>query len=321
LADISYAFSADTSGLLDGLHEIDLDLQKIAASLGALTETSALTGAALSKMAEDTSKTLEKLGEQGAKLGKNLGNAGAGLGKAFAPIEKGFSTMVGGLLRGTETWHQAVMRGLQTMVTAELQADAKILQSKIMTNLKIGNSDSQTASHSLLDWIFSEDAKTNATEVGAEARASAQQAGESQGLLSTIGNAIKAITADAGKVFGGIFGFLAPEMGPAAAGPASAGSAMVLAELPTLSAAGGAWDLPGDTLLMAHARESVLPAHIAEPMRDFFTGSARGGGPPDIHLHVNAVDARSVRQLLLDNHSAVGEALHRAWRNGNPRVR
>src|SRR5579883_730503 len=130
----------------------------------------------------------------------------------------------------------------------------------------------------VLSWITGENAKTAATVAGTAARSAAEEAAGSAGLASMALKALKAIVHDASQTFAGIFAFLAPEMGPAAAGPAAAGEAMVMAAAGEIvSAAGGAWSLPGDMLVFAHQGESILPAHIADPMRDFFTSAAEIG--------------------------------------------
>ena len=62
--------------------------------------------------------------------------------------------------------------------------------------------------------------------------------------------------------FGGIFAFLAPIMGPAAAGPAAAGEAAVMAAAGGIASAAGGWVVPSDQIAMVHQNEMILPAHI-----------------------------------------------------------
>lgn len=175
----------------------------------------------------------------------------------------------------------------------------------------------------VLSWITGESAKTAATVAGTAARTTAEQSAQSVGLASMVLNAIKAITNDAWQTFSGIFAFLAPEMGPAAAGPAAAGQAVVMATASGLSAAGGAWSLPSDMLVFAHQEESILPAHIAGPMRDFFSGAASGAGAGsgaggDVNFHVYAMDSRDVMNFFKRNGGALARALKGEQRNFNP---
>ncbi len=175
----------------------------------------------------------------------------------------------------------------------------------------------------VLGWISGEDAKTAATVAGTTARTSAEQSAQGIGLASMVLNAIKAITNDAWQTFSGIFAFLAPEMGPAAAGPAAAGQAVVMATASGLSAAGGAWSLPSDMLVFAHQEESILPAHIAGPMRDFFSGAASGAGAGsgaggDVNFHVYAMDSRDVMNFFKRNGGTLAKVLKGEQRNFNP---
>ncbi len=175
----------------------------------------------------------------------------------------------------------------------------------------------------VLSWITGENAKTAATVAGTAARSAAEEAAGSAGLASMALKAIKAIVNDASQTFAGIFAFLAPEMGPAAAGPAAAGEAMVMAAAGEIvSAAGGAWSLPGDMLVFAHQGESILPAHIADPMRDFFTSAAAGGRADgaaggDVNFHVYAMDSRDVMNFFKRNGATLARVLKGEQRNFN----
>jgi hypothetical protein len=175
----------------------------------------------------------------------------------------------------------------------------------------------------VLSWITGENAKTAATVAGTTARTAAEQSAGSVGLASMALKAIKAIANDAWQTFAGIFAFLAPDMGPAAAGPAAAGSAVVMAAAGNImSAAGGAWSLPSDMLVFAHREESILPAHIAGPMRDFFAGVGDGNGgntaAGDVHVHIQAMDSRDVMNFFKRNGSALAKVLKGEQRNFNP---
>ncbi len=90
-----------------------------------------------------------------------------------------------------------------------------------------------------------------------------------------------------------------------------------------LSAAGGAWSLPSNMLVYAHQNESILPANVAGPMRDFFTsgGGAGGGGGAPISINVSAVDARSFMSMLRDPTSPLTRAIAQAARNNDSYLR
>jgi hypothetical protein len=109
-------------------------------------------------------------------------------------------------------------------------------------------------------------------------------AGAETGMLAQVGAMLKSIMASAGETFAGIFGFLSPIMGPAAAGPAAAGEATVMsvASMVSASAAGG-YDIPANVsgLLAYHPREMILPAPIADRIRNI----TEPGGQGDVHMH------------------------------------
>jgi hypothetical protein len=132
------------------------------------------------------------------------------------PIQRAFDTSITGMILGTTTLQRAVAN-----ITQSIIAEFVNLGVKMVTN-----------------WIASELAMTSATEAGALARTAAEGEGMAAGLAIKALNAIKSIVTDSAQAFAGIFAFLAPIMGPAAAGPAAAGEATVMA------AAGGSRRLP-----------------------------------------------------------------------------
>ncbi len=101
---------------------------------------------------------------------------------------------------------------------------------------------------------------------------------------------------------------MAPEVGASAyaEGLAMAG----------LASAAGGWDrVPSDQVAQIHKNEMILPAHIAEPVRQM---AERGGGGGDTHLHVHTIDAASFNAYLRvpANQRAVTGMLKSAHRNG-----
>jgi len=123
------------------------------------------------------------------------------------PIQRAFDTSITGMILGTTTLQKAVANIAQSIL-----AEFVNLGVKMVTN-----------------WIASELAMSTATEAGAAARTAASGEGMAAGLAIKAANAIKSIATDSAQAFSGIFAFLAPIMGPAAAGPAAAGEATVMA--------------------------------------------------------------------------------------------
>lgn len=111
----------------------------------------------------------------------------------------------------------------------------------------------------------------------------------------------------AGKAYAAVVGIpvVGPVLAPAAAATAYAG---VLAFLP--SAAKG-YDIPAGTnpLTQLHEREMVLPADLADKVRNS-TGSG------EVHLHVHATDAQSVRRLFENHGDTLARVMRDLHRNG-----
>ena len=211
-----------------------------------------------------------------------------------------FNSQIRGLLEGTTTWRKAMIKTLEDVTIKFIEMTEQMV----------------------VKWVASEIAQTTATVSGATARTAAEQTASSAGILTNVGNAIKAISTDAAQTFAGIFAFLAPTMGPAAAGPAAAGQASVLAA--------AAFDVGTDYVMrgglaLIHQGETIVPA-------------ARGSGPytgaataPQVHapvsISVAALDSQSVTRFFNDNSShllraindAVKRGAHLGLRSGNRR--
>ncbi len=181
-------------------------------------------------------------------------------------------------------------------------------------------------------WLESEAAKTLATRTGVTQRTltEAEGAETSGGIdalasLKQIGNA--AATA-AGKAYAAMAGIPpAPLWGIAAGAAAFAG---VMAFRGLVSAAGG-FDIPTgvNPIAQLHAQEMVLPARLANPMRDMLASYGAGALPiapaaGDTHLHyaptINAPDGQSLSQMLLEQSSDFLAFVQTAIRNGSLKV-
>jgi hypothetical protein len=108
-------------------------------------------------------------------------------------------------------------------------------------------------------------------------------------------------------------------LGPAAAGPAVAGQATVMAAGAALpSFAVGAWSLPSDMIAQLHRGEMVVPAGPAGQIRDAAGRGALGG----VHVHhqthfnVTAMDSRDVSRFLRGNSRAILGSINDSVRRG-----
>jgi hypothetical protein len=106
--------------------------------------------------------------------------------------------------------------------------------------------------------------------------------------------------------------YVGPALAPAAAATAYSGA------LAYEAVAERGYDIPAgvNPVTQLHAREMVLPANIADPLRQSLSGGGQNAG--DVHLHLHTPDAEGARRFLLNNHAALGEAMRRAARNFTP---
>ena len=166
------------------------------------------------------------------------------------------------------------------------------------------------------NWLASELAMTTATEAGAAARTAADGEGMAAGLAVKAANAVKSIMTDSAQAFSGIFAFLAPVMGPAAAGPAAAGEATVMAAASGIASAAGGWMVPSDQLAMVHQNEMILPANISQGLQNMISANG-GAGSGAVVVNVSAIDSQDVKRFFQSNGSLLVNAVNKAMRNGS----
>lgn len=137
------------------------------------------------------------------------------------------------------------------------------------------------------------------------------------GKLAAIQTAFSDISASAARAGAAAFASTAaiPIVGPGLApeaGAAAYGGAMSFASGLIASASGG-YDIPAgvNPMTQLHAREMVLPADIAQPMREQLAGGGGMGG--GVHVNISSPDARGVERLLMDNPGAVRRGLRSAF--------
>ena len=211
------------------------------------------------------------------------------------PIQRAFDTSITGMILGTTTLQKAVANIAQSIL-----AEFVNLGVKMVTN-----------------WIASELSMTTATEAGAAARTAAEGEGMAAGLAIKAANAVKSIMTDSAQAFSGIFAFLAPLMGPAAAGPAAAGEATVMAAASGIASAAGGWVVPSDQLAMVHQNEMILPANISQGLQNMISGGGAAAGANSVVVNISAIDSQDVKRFFQSNGSLLVNALNKAMRNGS----
>ena len=218
-------------------------------------------------------------------------------------ISQALNSQLRGLLTGTTTWHTAFKNALQDLL------------------IKFIEWCETSAAH----YALAEAMKTAATTAGVAARTGAEQGGAAASLGAQGAAAVRSILSSAAEAFAGVFGFLAPLMGPFAAGPAAAAQATVAGMAGAVASADiGMWQVPRDQLALIHQNELIMPAGPAGALRDMLTNAPSGGGGgggsvaihPTTHFHVNAIDGASVASWMRQNGPGMAKALDQAVRHG-----
>ena len=219
-------------------------------------------------------------------------------------VTQAFNSQLHGLLSGTENWHTAFKNVLEDLLIKFIEWGEETVVRQIAT----------------------EAAKTAATTAGVTARTGAEQAGAAASLATQSATIVRSILSSAAEAFAGVFGFLAPIMGPFAAGPATAAQATVAGMAGAVASADiGMWQVPQDMLTLVHHNELVMPAAQAGALREMLSGEAPASGGaqggavhihPTTNFHVSAVDSGSVAQWMKANSSTMLKAIDEAVRHG-----
>lgn len=300
----------------------------------------------LSQLRQAAQATNSAVGALGSDSKKNIGdakNATDAWAKAFEPVERAFNTAVTGMILGTTTWQKAVQRATLSVLSTEINAGLRQLEAWIAKETgmtaatRTGAATRQAAdttsqsslfgliAQTLAQWLGLETAKTAATTEGNSSRTISDAAAQAAGAALAVARAFGQIQIDAAVAAAGTMAaisaipfvgpFIAPEMAAAAYGETLGWAAGLGAGL--FSAAGGLWNVPADTLAMVHKQETIIPAAIAQPMRDFFSGGAAGGGGSSYAITIQAIDTQTGAQFLMNNAPLIAKSLAREMRNGN----
>lgn len=183
-------------------------------------------------------------------------------------ITSSFSTAIKGVIMGTQTLTQAMRNMAQSVFLALLDMGVKWIAQSIV-NALIGKAIDKTAK------------------------------------MGEIGNAAALAAANTFASISAI-----PIVGPAMApGAAAAAYAEGMAWQGALLAAAGGFDVPHgvNPITQLHQEEMVLPANIANPLREAVEGGGMGGDA----YHFHALDVKSVRDFVMGNRAVFAEAAQR----------
>lgn len=292
-------WAKDTTAALD--HEADAVQDAYARILANAAIASAKKVEIVANEAKELQDIWDKEGDAQRKLVDDVEKTYEGYANTVASA---FDSQIKGLLAGTEKFHTAFKNVMADLTT-------KFIESSIEMTAK---------------WLADEAARTVAAQVGAAAQASAASAGGLAGVLANSGAIMKAILSDAAAAFGGVFAFLAPVMGPAAAGPAAGAYGEVAGMAGAVASADiGMWSVPHDQLALVHHNELIMPAGPAGALRAMLSGGggegdggagARVSVSPQANFHIHSMDSATVAATLRNNGGAVMKAIEAAVRDG-----
>jgi hypothetical protein len=202
----------------------------------------------------------------------------------------------------------------ETMAQQAKQAAGRIIESLVNEVLEhfIGAEVKKLAAYIQTQLgITTSTASTTATTIATDKTKSAQLIADAAGVAGAQGTASFAA---------------APwpiDMGAPAFGASMAASA---AGFGSIASAAGGWDnVPADQIAQIHKNEMILPAHIADFVRQGAAGMQPHGAPAagnagiTQHLHFSAVDGKSLTRMLTSNPDAVTKAARRAIGRGGRR--
>jgi hypothetical protein len=160
--------------------------------------------------------------------------------------------------------------------------------------------------------------KTIATVTGNQTRVAADVAGQAESLAVQGESAVKWIMTEAAKAAAGAFNALVsiPYVGPFLAVGASVAAFAAVAKLvSSVASAEGGWErVPADGMMTElHKNEMVLPAHVAEPVRQMAKNGSVGGAQ---NITIHAADARSFKDMLRRNPNLLADAARHGMRRG-----
>lgn len=331
MADVTVTFGADAGEFLAALEKISESLQAAVAAMGAMPQAFADgydRALAIQQQFAAASDTVNK------QVTKNANQAAQDQQKAFqaafAPIGRAFDGVISGMIHGTETWQKAVTRAVEDVVTSEVEADAKWLAHRLVTNQGVLSDDGKTAQGGMLAWLLAETTKTSATLTGNAARtASNTEAAAASGAADSAaaqGSVMKHAASAAAAVYDDVaqIPYVGWLLAPVAAGAAFAAVTAFGDDIPSFAV--GAWDLPSDVSgATLHRGEMVVPENFASGVRRVLAGGDGAAGAsataPALNFNIHAMDGVDVHRVLTSNHGAVAAALRTAWRNASPHLR
>lgn len=131
------------------------------------------------------------------------------------------------------------------------------------------------------NWILYELTKSGVTSMGVAQRTAAEAAGHTASAAMDFIATLKAVTNAAVKAATGAFNAFASNPFTLAFAPAAAAATFVAVEaFGALASASGGYDIPSgvNPVVQTHAEEMILPATLANPLRNMLAANGNGVG-------------------------------------------
>lgn len=212
--------------------------------------------------------------------------------KLLAPIKNAIDGSINGMIQGTLTLKGALANMGQSILAEFVRIQVQRLAK--WAAAEMGMTAASSTWSAVRQALFGEEAIASVVEAKAEA------AGKIPALTGIA--AMGAASAVASI----------PYVGPALAVEAAADmDALGVSQLATASAEGG-YDIPKgvNPVTQLHQNEMVLPSKYADIIRNM-----SGNDANPINVHINAIDAHSVRKLFMNEGSSIADALKAQARN------
>lgn len=261
--------------------QLALDSTKEADRARMLNDIEALEAAHANRVViitEQQTQKMQRANDQAAKVTANKWQS------IFAPIGQGFSGLFQNMYNGTMTFKQGMLKMLDQILFAfvdmVIQMGVKWAAGQMaQTAQTVIGAGAKTAAVAT-----GQAAQTAAVTAGVATRTAAEASGAAAGMatsgattLAQIGNAAMGAAAGAYSAIAGI-PYVGPFLAPVMA--AAALAAVIGFGASVVSASGGMGEVDKDQMAMIHKKEMILPAHIAQPLRESLAGgwSPTGGG-------------------------------------------
>jgi hypothetical protein len=217
--------------------------------------------------------------------------------KMFEPVTSAISQSINGMIAGTLTLKKAISNLLQSIIAEFVNAGVKMVA----------------------NWAAQELAKTGLSKAFSAIRAALGMGEEISVREAKIAEGNAVVDVNTAEMATGAAAAVAsiPIIGPELAAAAFETMMALGQGSKALFSASGGFDIPAgaNPLTQLHSSEMVLPANIANPLRESLAGGGIGG---DTHLHVHAVDSQSVERLFRDHGHLLAREMRRQARNFAP---